>query len=224
LPFVYFATFIVTISKERKPGNRYSLLGPQRHRTMNRIHHWYCQSALWRRRVESELMPWALDGAPLEGPALEIGPGPGVTTDYLRTRVSWLTALENDAVLAQKLAARFQDTNVQVIEADATSMPFEAGTFRTVFCFTMLHHVPSASLQDRVLAEALRVLAPGGTFLGSDSRWSLRMKLFHCFDIMVIVDPATLPQRLHRAGFTNENIELSDRAFRFRATRSQKLH
>lgn len=191
---------------------------------MNRIHHWYCQSANWERRVESELMPWALRGAVLHGPALEIGPGPGITTNYLRTQVPWLTALENDPSLAKKLAARFRNANLQVIEGDAASMPFETGAFRTVFCFTMLHHVPSASLQDRVLAEAHRVLAPGGTFLGTDSRTSLRMKLFHCFDTMVIVDPITFPQRLHRAGFTNEQIELSDGAFRFRATCSQKLY
>jgi SAM-dependent methyltransferase len=169
-------------------------------------------------------MPWALDGAILDGPALEIGPGPGITTNYLRARVPSLAAVENDPSLAKKLAARFQNTNVRVIEGDATSTPFELGTFRTVFCFTMLHHVPSAALQDRVLAEAFRVLAPGGTFLGTDSRISLRMKLFHCFDTMVIVDPATLPQRLRRAGFTNENIELADGAFCFRATRSQKLY
>jgi len=168
-------------------------------------------------------MPWALGGTTLEGPALEIGPGPGLTTNYLRTRVGSLTALENDTSLAKKLAARFQNTNVQVIEGDATSMPFETGTFRTVFCFTMLHHVSSASFQDRVLAEALRVLAPGGTLLGTDSRASLRMRLFHCFDTMMIVDPETFADRLRRAGFTNEQIELSDGAFRFRATRSQKL-
>jgi SAM-dependent methyltransferase len=168
-------------------------------------------------------MPWALGDASLQGPALEIGPGPGVTTNYLRARVGSLTALENDPSLAKKLAVRFQNTNVQVIEGDATSMPFETGVFRTVFCFTMLHHVPSASLQDRVLAEALRVLAPGGTLLGTDSRASLRMKLFHCFDTMMIVDPETFGARLRRAGFTNEQIELSDGAFCFRATRSQKL-
>ena len=169
-------------------------------------------------------MPWALGGAILEAPALEIGPGLGITTNYLRTRVPSLTVLENDPALANKLAAKFRNTNVQVIGGDATSMPFESGTFRTVFCFTMLHHVPSAPLQDRLLAESVRVLAPGGTLLGTDSRISLRMKLFHCFDMMVIVDPATLPQRLRRAGFTNENIELSDGAIRFRATRSQKLY
>jgi SAM-dependent methyltransferase len=190
---------------------------------MNLIHHWYCQSTIWKRRVESELMPWVLGRAILDGPALEIGPGPGLTTNHLRARVPSLTALESDSSLAKKLAARFQNTNVQVIEGDATAMPFETGAFRTVFCFTMLHHVPSRSLQDHVLAEALRVLAPGGTFLGTDSLISLRMKLFHCFDTMMIVDPETFAARLRRAGFTNEQIELSDGAFRFRATRSQKL-
>jgi SAM-dependent methyltransferase len=190
---------------------------------MNRVHHWYCRSAAWKRRVESELMPWALGDASLDGPALEIGPGPGVTTNYLRARVASLTALENDPGLAKELAARFENTNVQVIEGDATAMPFATGAFQTVFCFTMLHHVPCASLQNRVLAEALRVLAAGGTLLGTDSRASLRMKLFHCFDTMMIVDPETFAGRLRHAGFTNEQIELSDGAFRFHATRSQKL-
>jgi len=187
---------------------------------MNRIHHWYCQSALWKRRVESELMPWALGGAILEAPALEIGPGLGTTTNYLRRRVPSLTVLENDPALANKLAAKFRDTNVRVIEGDATAMPFETGTFRTVFSFTMLHHVPSSSLQDRVLAEALRVLAPGGTFLGTDSRTGLRMKLFHCFDTMVIVEPETFRERLRHAGFRDARIQVSGRAFRFCAARS----
>ncbi len=164
-------------------------------------------------------MPWALGEAILEGPALEIGPGPGITTDYLHTRVSSLTALERDPVLVRKLRERFRGTNVRVIEGDATAMPFENGVFRTVFCFTMLHHVPSAPLQDRVIAEAVRVLAPGGVFVGTDSRMSLRMKLFHWFDTMVIVDPKTFPGRLRRAGFTDTQIELSEGAFRFCAAR-----
>jgi 16S rRNA A1518/A1519 N6-dimethyltransferase RsmA/KsgA/DIM1 with predicted DNA glycosylase/AP lyase activity len=57
-------------------------------------------------------------------PALEIGPGPGVTTDYLSTRVRSLTALERDPLFAENLRARFRGTNVQVIEGDGASMPF----------------------------------------------------------------------------------------------------
>lgn len=128
---------------------------------MNRIHHWYCQSSSWKRRVDNELLPLALAGTTLDEPALEIGPGPGVTTDYLSARIRSLTALERDPLLAKKLRERFSSTNVRVIEGDATAMPFESGSFRTVFCFTMLHHVPSPALQDRVIAEAFRVLAPG---------------------------------------------------------------
>ena len=70
-------------------------------------------------------MPWALGGATLEGPALELGPGPGITTDYLRTRVSSLTVLEQDPILANRLLNRFHNTNVRVVKGDASAMPFE---------------------------------------------------------------------------------------------------
>lgn len=186
---------------------------------MNRIHHWYCRSSAWKRRVDEELLPWALGGATTKGPALEIGPGPGLTTDYLRTKVESLTVLERDPVFAEKLHERLRGTNVRVIEGDATAMPFENNVFRTVFCFTMLHHVPTASLQDRVTAEALRVLAPAGLFIGTDSRMSFRMKVFHWFDTMVIVDPATFPTRLRGVGFAEAQIELAAGAFRFCAAR-----
>jgi 16S rRNA A1518/A1519 N6-dimethyltransferase RsmA/KsgA/DIM1 with predicted DNA glycosylase/AP lyase activity len=104
---------------------------------MNRVHRWYCRSSVWKRRVDNELLPLALAGATLDQPALEIGPGPGVTTDYLSAKIRSLTALERDPLLAKKLRERFSSTNVRVIEGDATAMPFESGSFRTVFCFTM---------------------------------------------------------------------------------------
>jgi len=187
---------------------------------MNRIHKWYCRSAAWKRRVDTELMPWALGDLSLEGPALELGPGPGLTTDYLRAKVDSLTALEADPMLAKRLRQRFSNTNVSVVDGDATAMPFAEGTFRTVYCFTMLHHVPSVALQNELIAEVRRVLAPGGVFVGTDSRLSLRMKVFHWFDTMVILDPSVFPQRLLEAGFTYPQIELGQRAFRFHATRA----
>jgi len=164
-------------------------------------------------------MPWALAGVTLAGPALEIGPGPGITTDYLRTRVDSLTVLEADPILAERLRQRFRKTNVNVIEGDATAIPFGRDEFRTVFCFTMLHHVPSAALQNKLLADVRRVLAPGGVFVGTDSRLSLWMKAFHWFDTMVIVDPLVFPKRLLEAGFIEPQIEVGQGAFRFRAAR-----
>lgn len=186
---------------------------------MNRIHKWYCRSAAWKHRVDTELMPWALGDLTPEGPALEIGPGPGITTDYLRTKVDSLTALEADPMLAKRLRERFSNSNVSVVDGDATSMSFDQGTFRTVYCFTMLHHVPSVALQNKLIGEVRRVLAPGGIFVGTDSRLSLRMKVFHWFDTMVIVDPSTFPDRLLKAGFSYPQIELGRGAFRFRAAR-----
>lgn len=169
--------------------------------------------------MDTDLIPWALDGLSLRGPALEIGPGAGITTDYLRTKIHSLTVLEHDPAVAKQLRLRFQNTNVHVVEGDATAMPFENCAFYTVFCFTMLHHVPSASLQNRLIEEAVRVLAPGGIFVGTDSRISLRMKLFHWFDTMVIVDPATFPGRVREGGFADAHVQLSEGAFRFCASR-----
>ncbi len=84
----------------------------------------------------------------------------------------------------------------------------------------MLHHVPSAELQDRLLAEVARVLRPGATFAGSDSRYSRVFGALHLFDTMILVDPERLPERLEKAGFKDVRVDVAERAFRFRALRA----
>jgi hypothetical protein len=54
---------------------------------MNEAHLRICASPEWAAYVESELLPWALDGQDLGDDVLEVGPGPGLTTDVLRRRV-----------------------------------------------------------------------------------------------------------------------------------------
>lgn len=183
---------------------------------MNRLHLWYCRSARWRSHVD-ELLRWALEDVPLVGvDALELGGGPGLTTDWLRPRVGSLTAVEYDHADAHALAQRRAD--VAVHHADATALPFPDRSFDMVVCFTMLHHVPTAALQDRLFAEAHRVLRPGGIFAGSDSRWGPLFALAHVGDTMRTVDPAGLSGRLMTAGFAPVAVSTRRNAVRFRGT------
>src|SRR5262249_42906340 len=129
---------------------------------MNWFHRHVCRSGRWRRRVEGKLLPWALQGVELGDDVLEVGPGPGVTTDLLRGRVAQLTALEVEAAAAAALQERLGGSGVRVVHGDGEAMPFADGSFSGVVAFTMLHHVPTAAAQDRLLAEARRVLRPGG--------------------------------------------------------------
>lgn len=185
---------------------------------MNVVHRRLCRSEGWAERMHQQVLPWALEGVDLGGDVLEIGPGYGVTTRWLVERAGALTAVEVDEQLAADLG-REVGHRVEVRAADGAALPFADATFDTVVCFTVLHHVPSPAHQDRLFAEAARVLRPGGTFAGSDSRRSLRFRLLHVGDTMVVVDPATLPDRLRRAGFADATTDTGERSFRFRARR-----
>lgn len=97
-------------------------------------------------------------------------------------------------------------------------MPLADRSFDAAVCFTMLHHVPSAALQDQLLREVARVLRPSGTFAGTDSLYSRSFRLLHLFDTMMPVDPDTFSPRLRAAGFEDVFVEvMKPYAFRFRA-------
>jgi SAM-dependent methyltransferase len=184
---------------------------------MNWFHRQVCGSNRWRRRVEGELLPWVLDGVDLGDDVLEVGPGPGVTTALLRGRTRRLTALEVDADAAAALRARLG--GVTVVHGDGSAMPFDEGSFSGVVSLTMLHHVPTPALQDRLLAEARRVLRPGGVFAGFDGVGSFLFRLIHLGDTYNPVDPETFGRRLEAAGFADVAVERGRARFRFRATR-----
>jgi SAM-dependent methyltransferase len=188
---------------------------------MNRLHRWLCRSDRWRNTVAQRL-PWAIGNADLGPNVLEIGPGPGLTTDLLRVAVPRLTALEIDPALAASLSARLRKSNVQVIEGDATDMPFADAEFSGAVSFTMLHHVPSQELQNKVLEEVLRVLKPGGFFVGSDSLPGWFMRIIHIGDTLVPVNPDTFDARLQKAGFEVLEVQKNSQAFRFHARRPRE--
>jgi SAM-dependent methyltransferase len=184
---------------------------------VNEAHLRYLASPEWAATMRDELVPWVLGSSSLGDDCLEIGPGPGVATDLLRTRARRLTAVELDPALAQALADRLAGTNVAVVNADATTLPFTADRFSGAICLTMLHHVPSAALQDRLLAEVARVLRPGGTLFGSDSIEGPEARAAHEDDIFVPVDPDQLAGRLVAAGFDEPEVETTARRVRFAA-------
>ncbi len=188
---------------------------------MNRIHRWLCRSNIWRRELKWNVVPWTLGGTSLGPDVLEIGPGPGLTTDILRSRLPRLTALEIDSALAKSLAARLRGSNVALIQGDATAMPFPCACFSAAVCFTMLHHIPSTALQDLMLREVHRVLKPGGVFVGVDSLISTYMRVLHIFDTLVPVDPTAFEARLRAAGFSQIIIETNPRRFRFQAAKTR---
>lgn len=184
---------------------------------MNARHLELCASDDWAGTVKQHIIPWVLDGVVLGDDIVEIGPRPGRTTDILCGLAVRVTAVELDEDLAAQLAVRFAGTNVEVIHADARAIPCPDGRFSAALSFTMLHHVPGASLQDRIFSEVLRVLRPGGFIAGVDSLDSEPFRELHDDDICVPIDPATLPARLAAAGFVDVHVDTNPYSVRFRA-------
>jgi len=185
---------------------------------VNEVHLQLCGGDEWAEAVERYIIPWALEGIELGDDVLEMGPGPGRTTDVLLRLTPRLTAAEVDADLAARLADRLAGSAVEVVHADATDLPFDDGRFSAALSFTMLHHVPSAELQDRLFAAVARVLRPGGVLAGVDSLDGEDFRKLHEGDVCVPVPPEGLAGRLRRAGFADATVDVNEFALRFRAT------
>jgi ubiquinone/menaquinone biosynthesis C-methylase UbiE len=177
---------------------------------MNADHENLCGSPEWAAWLQSEILPAVTAGIDLGKQMLEIGPGPGAATAWLCEQVASLTLLETDVTAAQALATRHSEGNVTVDAGDAAHMPYGNESFDSVGSFTMLHHVPTAAEQYQILSEALRVLRPGGTLLGSDSLASTGLHHFHAGDTYNPVDPAVLLVWLRTLGFSPVTVIAGD--------------
>ena len=187
---------------------------------MNDKHLQLCASDEWAETVARQIIPGTLRDAALGDDVLELGPGPGRTSEVLHGMTARFTAIELDAALAAALAHRLRHTNVRVVQASAIRLPLPDGRFSDVLSLTMLHHVPSAAEQDDVFREALRVLRPGGLFRGVDSLDSDAFRALHEDDICVPLDPATLRGRLLAAGFATADVDTSLGRLRFAARKA----
>ena len=175
---------------------------------MNDAHAQFCASYEWRAVLRDEILPAIIGANDLGADLLEVGPGYGATTDYLRERVTQVTAVEIHPELAAGLAERFAGTNVEIVEGDATDLAFAADRFSAATSFFMLHHVPTPELQDRLFAEVARVLRPGGVFIAADSVASDGLREFHHDDVYQPIDPTGLAGRLGTAGFVDAEVNV----------------
>ena len=97
---------------------------------------------------------------------------------------------------------------MDVVCGDATALDVDGDRFSAVTSFFMLHHVPTVELQDRLFAEVVRVLRPGGVFVAADSIGSEGLREFHHDDVYQPVDPDGLPIRLGRAGLVDIDVNV----------------
>jgi len=126
------------------------------------------------------LLPWVLQGEQPAGEGLEIGAGSGAMTARLLTVFPRLrmVATDYDAAMvatAQQTLAPFGD-RASAQRADAADLPFDDGRFGFVLSAAMLHHVMT---WEKALAEAVRVLRPGGLLLGYDLLDTAPVRLLH---------------------------------------------
>jgi SAM-dependent methyltransferase len=177
---------------------------------MNPGHMEYCASEDWRRLVHETILPVALEDVELGDAAIEIGPGPGFTTDILCTRTAHLTAVELDEGLAAGLSERMAGGNVEVVVGDATALNFPPARFSGAASFHMLHHIAPAAAQDRVFAELARVLVPGAMLVAADGVYSEGSAVFHQDDTYNPIDPGDLEPRLRAAGFEEVQVRTYD--------------
>ena len=172
--------------------------------------HALCSTPEWAEFMEAEVLEPVTAGLDLGDEMLELGPGPGATTRWLRHHVKRLVTLELDPDAAARLASDLAGTNVEVEVGDATRSPFAEESFDSVGCFTMLHHVPTAQDQFRILCEAHRVLRPDGVLVGADSLASQGLHEFHEGDTYNPIDPARLFVFLQAAGFCHVMVSAGD--------------
>src|SRR6516165_6057489 len=64
--------------------------------SMNEDHAKLCSSPEWAAYIQNEILPSLTQHADLGADMIEIGPGPGAATEWLRHRVRRLTAQEVD--------------------------------------------------------------------------------------------------------------------------------
>jgi SAM-dependent methyltransferase len=115
-------------------------------------------------RTKHELVSSALglDAARSPQLILEMGVGYGANGVHFTQRGHLWVGVDISPGLLREAARHYPElAQAPRVASDATGMPFLDGLFDGVFCVATLHHLPEPH---KGIAEALRVLRPGGRF------------------------------------------------------------
>lgn len=94
------------------------------------------------------------------GDVLDVGSGDGAAASSLAPHCRSLTLVDTSARMIEAARERLaRHPNVRALVADAHQLPFEASSFDAALLF---HTLTYAERPERVLAECVRVLRPGG--------------------------------------------------------------
>jgi SAM-dependent methyltransferase len=166
----------------------------------------FCTSDEWQSILQDVILPEALGRVNLGAEVVEVGPGPGFTTEVLLRSCEHVTAVELDPVLADQARARLGGRDVDIIVGDGRATGLPDGSFTGAASFHMFHHIPTDAEQDQVVSELARILRPGGALLLADGFDGEEVRRFHEGDVYHPVDPDTLPARLAAVGFVGADV------------------
>lgn len=190
---------------------------------MNAFENWFCASGLWRYVTRRKWLPWLLEGTNLGDHVLEVGAGPGAATAELARRARRVTSLEYSHEFCVALRAKTGAAGTlgarEIVQADASTLPFADGTFSGAIAVLVIHHLRSVGAQDRAFGEIYRVLRPGGIFVALEIHDGWLSRVAHIRSTFVPVTGEGASERLGAAGFSDVNVESRRGAMRLRATR-----
>ena len=89
---------------------------------------------------------------------LDIGCGQGTYSEYLTKISNKMVGID----FSFNNVKNTLNTNNHGLNCDGTRLPFKSNYFDFCFSINVLHHLPSATLQDNFLNEMIRVVKPNG--------------------------------------------------------------
>lgn len=172
----------------------------------------------------------------LRGRVLDLGCGTGIQSTWLASRAKRVVGIDISPRLLAEARTKTQGlTNVELVEADASCLPFDDRTFDAVVALgeTLSHlGAPRTGFE-----EAIRVLRPGGRFLFSVlNKWYLGLldsteELSRAWNtqeghvrLWTCEDDVGLPVGLNLRTFPRQEIERLGRAIGFRIDYMEGIH